>query len=88
MPGDGGAVQLMFLDPSGSYTSMFIQMDTGAMPVLDPDFAYGRERCRVTGDELTVWRHDGFIYYLYTASPHAANALKAAFGVPSMSRAL
>ncbi len=88
MPGDGGAVQMLFKGDGECYTSLFVQQDMGALPALEPDCAYSKKRCKISGDQLTVWRHDGFIYYLYTSSAQASDLLKSAFGVPSMRRSL
>lgn len=89
MPGEAGSVQLFFHDgPTGAYTSVFIQQDVGAVHKLNNTCAYCRSRCRISGDELAVWRRNDLVYIIYATNNEAGDVIRRAFATPVSRRRL
>lgn len=97
VPGSGASVHLVFSDASASHAapladptcdpsrlSLFIQKDTGELPIV-PETTY---RLDVVdgGPLVAVWARGGLVYYLVTETHAAEDAVLAHLGLTAASR--
>lgn len=85
VPGDGRSAHLLYkskVDGAPS-VSLFIQEDTGALR-LEVDRFYCCEQAEKNGTTLSVWKREGFIYYLFTPDLEHAAGARELFGAPQL----
>lgn len=87
MPGEAAAVHLLFKGDD-RFSSLFIQSDDASLRRLGDSCCYARQRCKIQGDQLTVWRSEGFIFYFYSSDGRATEAVRAVLHAPETVRRL
>lgn len=91
VPGKGPSVHMLFradpvVAPGAPIVSVFVQEDTGDLPI-DPGPAYAAPASIATpGGTLTVWRDGGLVYYL--VAPPIPLEARRAFNIPDEERPL
>ncbi|MGP1345651.1 MAG: hypothetical protein ACTS3F_03150 [Phycisphaerales bacterium] len=87
MPGEGASVHLVFRTPSDARASLFVQARTSDITIRST-CRYTSDRCAKSGNQMTVWRTENFVYFLYTTDDAAREAIAETFAVPGENRAL
>jgi len=90
VPGTGQSAHLIYRPIAvieGPAISLFIQEDTGELPLEEGTTCYCAGLCKDGKKQITVWRREGMVYYLVTPAVLHDKA-REAFGAPQKQQPL